>query len=136
MDYKREGKQKVNWALFLAKYINIKIHIITPKLKDNSLRKKIKINVNFAEKIFKNHGISYDIQPIDSSRVGEETVDYAIKIDADMILIMTTKDIDFTDYVLGAKEQYIIANQAQIPVMCANPRTDLSRYGSFSSTGG
>lgn len=136
LDYKKEGKQKVNWALFLAKYFAVKIHIITPRLKDAGLSKKIKINVNFAEKIFKNHDISYDIQTIDSSRLGEETVDYATKIDADMILIMTTKDIDFTDYVLGAKEQYIIANQAQIPVMCANPRTDLSRYGSFSSTGG
>lgn len=137
LDYRKEGKQKVNWALFLAKYFDVKIHIVTPKkMADSGLQKKTRINVNFAEKIFNNHGINYDIHTIDSSRVGEETVNYAIKIDADIILIMTTKDIDFTDYMLGAKEQYIIANQAQIPVMCVNPRTDLSRYGSFSSTGG
>lgn len=137
LDYKKEGKQKVNWALFLAKYFDVKIHIITPKkLRDSSLQKRTKININFAEKIFTNHSIAYDIQEIDSAHVGEETVEYAKKIDADIILIMTTKDIGITDYVLGAKEQYIIANQAQIPVMCANPRTDLSRYGSFSSTGG
>ncbi|MFP4619989.1 MAG: universal stress protein [Bacteroidales bacterium] len=137
LDYKKETKQKVNWAIFLAKYFDVKIHIITPKkIRDSSLQKKTKVNVNFAEKIFKNHNIKYDVHNIDSNNLGEETVDYAIKIDADMILIMTTKDIAFTDYLLGAKEQYIIANQAQIPVMCANPRTDLSRYGSFSSTGG
>ncbi len=137
LDYRREVKQKVNWALFLAKYFDVKIHIITPKkIADSGLQKKMRINVNFTEKIFKNHGINYDSHTIDSSRVGEETVGYAKKIDADIILIMTTKDIDFSDYVLGAKEQYIIANQAQIPVMCVNPRTDLSRYGSFSSTGG
>lgn len=136
LDYKPEGKQKVNWALFLAKYFDVKIHIIRPKMKDKGLQSKTKINVNFAEKIFNKHGIEYDIQTIDSAHLGEQTVDYAKNIDADLILIMTTKHIDFTDYILGAKEQYIIANQAQIPIMCVNPRTDLSRYGSFSSTGG
>ena len=136
MDYKKETKQKVNWALFLAKYFDVKIHMITPTVKDQGLQKKIRMNVNFAEKIFDNHGVRYDIQPISSSHVGVETVEYAKKIDADIMLIMTTKDIGITDYVLGAKEQYIIANDAKIPVMCVNPRTDLSRYGTFSSTGG
>jgi len=136
MDYKKEAKQKVNWALFLAKYFEVKIHIIIPTVKDKGLQRKTKMNCNFAERIFDNHGVSYDIQNIDSSHLGIETVDYAQKIDADIILIMTTKDIGLTDYVLGAKEQYIIANNAKIPVMCVNPRTDLSRYGSFSSTGG
>ena len=137
LDYKKEGKKKLNCTLFLAKYYDMKIQKKTKKkLRDSSLQKRTKININFAEKIFTNHSIAYDIQEIDSAHVGEETVEYAKKIDADIILIMTTKDIGITDYVLGAKEQYIIANQAQIPVMCANPRTDLSRYGSFSSTGG
>ncbi len=136
LDYKKEAKQKVNWALFLAKYFDVKIHIITPNVKDRGLKRKLNINQNFAQRIFDNHGVRYDIQTIESSHLGVETIDYAQKIDADIILIMTTKDIGFTDYVLGAKEQYIIANNAKLPVMCVNPRTDLSRYGSFSSTGG
>jgi len=136
LDYRQEVKQKVNWALFLAKYFDVNVHIMVPKSKDSGLQKKIKLNVNFAERIFKNHNISYNIQNIDSSGIGEKTIDYAKEIDADLILIMTTKNIDFTDYILGAKEQYIIANQAQIPVMCTNPRTDITRFGSFSATGG
>jgi hypothetical protein len=39
-----------------------------------------------------------------------------------MMLIMTTKNIGTLDYVLGASEQFIIANTARIPVMCVNPR--------------
>jgi len=136
LDFKKEGKEKVNWALFLAKYFDVKIHIVAPNLKDASLQKKLRININFAEKIFENHNVKYDIQKTDATRIGEETIDYAKKIDADIVLIMTTKGIGFADYMLGAKEQYIIANNARIPVMCVNPRTDLSRYGSFSSTGG
>ena len=136
LDYKKEGKQKVNWALFLAKYFDVKIHIITPKLKDKGLQKKTRININFAEKIFDNHGVNYDFHTIDSTHLGEETINYAKKIDADLILIMTTSGIGITDYMLGAKEQYIIANEAELPVMCVNPRTDLNRYGGFSATGG
>lgn len=136
LDFKKEGKEKVNWALFLAKYFDVKIHIVAPNLKDSSLQKKLRININFAEKIFENHNVKYDIQKTDAARIGEETIEYAKKIDADIVLIMTTKGIGFADYMLGAKEQYIIANNARIPVMCVNPRTDLSRYGSFSSTGG
>ena len=48
---------------------------------------------------------------------------------ADVIVVMTTRDIAFHDYVLGAYEQYIIANTAQIPVFVINPRTDLMIYG-------
>ncbi|MFO8235089.1 MAG: universal stress protein [Bacteroidales bacterium] len=136
MDYKKEAKQKVNWALFLAKYFDVKIHIITPKLRDKGLQKKTKMNINFAEKIFENHGVKYDFHPIDSSRLGEETVNYAKDIDADLLLIMTTSGIGITDYMLGAKEQYIIANEEKLPVMCVNPRTDLNKYGGFSATGG
>lgn len=136
LDYKKEGKQKVNWALFLAKYFDVKIHIITPTLKDTGLQKKTRININFAEKIFDNHGVNYDFHSIGTSHLGEETIKYAQKIDADIILIMTTTGIGITDYMLGAKEQYIIANTARLPVMCVNPRTDLSRYGGFSATGG
>jgi nucleotide-binding universal stress UspA family protein len=136
LDYKKEGKQKVNWALFLAKYFDVKIHIITPTIKDKGLQKKTRININFAEKIFDNHGVEYDFHSIESSHLGEETIDYAKKIDADIVLIMTTSGIGLTDYMLGAKEQYIIANNAKLPVMCVNPRTDLNRYGGFSATGG
>ncbi len=136
LDYRKEGKQKVNWALFLAKYFDVKIHILAPQIKDKGIQKKVRININFAEKIFENHGVRYDIQMIDSSHLGEKTIEYALKIDADIVLIMTTKDIGLTDYMLGAKEQYIIANNAKLPVMCVNPRTDLSRYGGFSTTGG
>jgi len=49
-------------------------------------------------------------------------------------LIMTTKNISFQDYVLGADEQQIIANHEKIPVMCINPKKG-TLFGGFSSSG-
>jgi hypothetical protein len=34
-----------------------------------------------------------------------------LKLNAELIVIMTTKNIGFADYVLGADEQYIICQQ-------------------------
>ncbi len=136
LDYRIEAKQKLQWALFLVKYFGVKVNIVVPTIKDESLSKKLIANIHFAEKILEKYEVNYEIHKLEGSHVAEEAVNFAKKIDADMILIMTTKDIGLTDYVLGAQEQYIIANPARIPVMVVNPRTDLSRYGGFSATGG
>jgi len=136
LDYRIEAKQKLQWALFLVKYFGVKVNIVVPTIKDESLAKKLLGNIHFAEKILDKYEVNYEIHKLEGSHVAEEAISYAKTIDADMVLIMTTKDIGLTDYVLGAQEQYIIANPARIPVMVVNPRTDLSRYGGFSATGG
>ena len=46
-----------------------------------------------------------------------------------MVMISTTRNISFQDYVLGASEQKMIANSEKLPVMCVNPRDDLTRTG-------
>jgi len=136
LDYRSEAKQKLQWALFLVKYFEVKINIIIPTIKDKALNTKLMGNVHFAEKILDKYDCDYELHRIEGSNSAEESIAFAKKVDADMILIMTTKGIGITDYVLGAQEQYIIANTARIPVMVVNPRTDLSRYGTFSATGG
>jgi hypothetical protein len=77
-------------------------------------------------------GIDYEINALEGKKsFAIETIDYAKKIEADLILIISTKNIGIADYVLGASEQYIIANSAHIPVMVVNPRENLTKYGGF-----
>jgi carbamate kinase len=45
----------------------------------------------------------------------------AEKVKADLIMVLTTKDIQLQDYMMGAEEQKIIVNASKIPVMCINP---------------
>jgi methionine synthase I (cobalamin-dependent) len=86
------------------------------------------------EKYFKSKSIKYEISVSEPKQdFGEQTVEFANKVDADLILIMTTKAINYADYVFAASEQKIIANNAKIPVMCVNPRP--TWVGSFSATG-
>ena len=52
----------------------------------------------------------------------KEMVEFAEKNNIDLILVLVTRDISWIDYVIAAKEQYLIANPAGIPVMCINPK--------------
>ncbi|BAX80071.1 universal stress protein [Labilibaculum antarcticum] len=132
VDFKKENKEKLSWAEFLGKFFKAKMRIITPKIPEGQMLQRTKANLVFAKKYLENRGIDYEIDTADGGNdFAMETVDFAKKIEADIILIMTTKNISFQDYMLGAHEQFVIANSAHIPVMCVNPRTDLAKYGSF-----
>jgi len=132
VDFKKENKEKLSWAEFLGKFFKAKMQIITPKMPEGQMLQRTKANLVFAKKYLESRGIDYEIDTADGGNdFAMETVEFAKKIDADIILIMTTKNISFQDYMLGAHEQFVIANSAHIPVMCVNPRTDLSKYGSF-----
>jgi len=132
VDFKKENKESLGWAEFMGKFFKAKMRIITPQVPEGQMLQRTKANLIFAKKYLENRGISYEIDmAVRGNDFAQEVVDFSTKIGADIILIMTTKNISFQDYVLGAHEQQVIANSAQIPVMCVNPRTDLAKYGSF-----
>lgn len=120
-----ENKEKLSWAIFLNRLFDSKISIIKPKITDSLLKKKLNINMLFAKKNLAKHEIDFNVYEADKSNFAKETLRYATELNADLILIMSTKNINSIDYVLGASEQYIIANALKIPVMVVNPRTDL-----------
>ncbi|MBU0764261.1 MAG: universal stress protein [Bacteroidetes bacterium] len=131
VDFKMENKEKIRWVNYLAGYYNSKIHMIVPNVTDEGLKKRVSNNLLFAKKMLGEKNIEYSITVAESSSMADETIKFAEKIQADLILIMTTKGIGFKDYVMGAHEQQIIANTAKVPVMCVNPREDLRRYVGF-----
>ena len=135
VNYKKEEKEKIRWAIFIAKIYHSKVYIIHPSYNDSAFKKGLHSNLIFAQKYFKSEQIDYELHTTKTTNIGEESLEFAREIDADLILIMTTKDINLADYVFAAAEQHIIANNAKIPVMCVNPRPS-KITGGFSATGG
>lgn len=130
VDFKIENKEKLKWVEFVAKYFNTNIHILSIASKEGNVDSRTKANVVFSKKFLDEKRIGYELAIADGGgSSAQETINYAKKINADLIIVMTTRDIAFHDYVLGASEQYIIANDAKIPVLVVNPRTDLMKYG-------
>jgi nucleotide-binding universal stress UspA family protein len=131
VDFKAENKEKIKMAIFMGKYFDSKIHMLVSVSTDKNILKKTKINLNFAIKYLIQNNIEYEIHDMPKGKIAEQTIDFAQKINADLILIITTKNITFADYVLGASEQSIIANSSKIPVCCVNPKTSFANVGQF-----
>lgn len=131
IDFRGENKEKIKMAIFMGKFFESKIHMIVVVNTDKNLLKKTNINLNFAVKYLIQNNIDYEIHNIPRGNLAQQTIDFAQKINADLILIVTTKNITFADYVIGASEQFIIANSSKIPVCCVNPKASFAKLGQF-----
>ncbi|ALO15957.1 universal stress protein [Salinivirga cyanobacteriivorans] len=132
INFKNENKEQIPWVIYLARYYRSKILFFKDSISDNHLSMRTNRNLMFAKKMLNQYNINYEIlENRSKEKFADATITFAKENQADLIVVMTTKNIGFKDYMMGANEQYIIANSAKIPVMCINPREDLRKYGGF-----
>ena len=131
VDFRGENKEKIKMAIFMGKYFESKVHLLVSVSTDKNILKKTKVNLNFGIKYLMQNNIEYEIHDMPKGNAAEQTIDFAQKINADLILIVTTKNITFADYIVGASEQQIIANSSKIPVCCVNPKVSFANVGQF-----
>ena len=131
IDFRAENKEKLKMAIYMGKYFDSKIHLLVAMTNDKIIAKKTKTNLNFGVKYLIQNNIAYEIHEVFKSDFGKQTLDFALEINADLIVIVTTKNITFADYIVGASEQYLIANSSKIPVCCVNPMTSFANVGQF-----
>jgi len=136
IDFRTENKEKVSYINYLSANFNAKFLLFKRKVGDKGFKKKIASNLLYVETFLKNNNVAYEIYSAQGEMSFEkETVKFSVDQAADMILVLTTKDINYLDYILAAKEQYIIANPEKIPVMCINPKPAKLASG-FRALGG
>jgi len=122
LDFRVNEKERLRWAIKVGVEFGSRIHIILPHASDSGILKKVNYNLAFAKKHLDSHELKYEIHSASKGNsFSDEIIKLAVDIEADLILIMTTPNSDFTDYMFGAQEQYVIANNAKIAVMCINP---------------
>ncbi|MFC2129330.1 universal stress protein [Bacteroidota bacterium] len=136
IDFKSENKEKANWIYYMARNFDTKFTIIKGKAKDSGFKRKLVSNMKYIESYLKTHNVEYELVTAEGkTSFKEEVVNYAKDNDFDVIMIMATRNIKFTDYLFGAPEQYIMSNEYNIPVMCVNPRKVKLSSG-FRASGG
>ncbi len=132
VDFKFSEKEKLIWAEFIYRHFKSKFYLCYIDSSDQYFKKKIIANMTIAKKFLTEKGVEYDIVKLEGKSISDEAINYAEEIKADLIMITTTKNISFHDYVLGASEQKMIANDKKIPVMTINPRKDLTKFKGFN----
>ena len=132
VDFRKESKLKLQWVSYLAENFKLLVNILVPNTSDSLHAKKIKHNLEFAKKYLGDKDIKFEIH--ESKAKGsfvKQTLDFAKYIGADLIIVVITRNIGLNDYMFGADEQKLIANNQEIPVMCIQPRLDTKVYSRF-----
>jgi len=121
VDYAFESKQKIAWALELAKRFNSVCHLLV-KHEKNEFEKNVINNLKYLERELKSEGAEYKIHDVDASAdFTDATIQYALTNKVDMIMVMVSLETTFTAWLNGGPyEQKIIANGKGIPVMVLN----------------
>ncbi len=121
LDLNKETKQKLAIVANIAKYFNSNIHIVIPEEKDEFLSHQVKANVRFAKKYLEERNISFSVEVVKASGFDNEVIKHAVSIDADLIAIMNLNKSNMLGVITAKHEEYIITNDAKIPVIVMNP---------------
>ncbi|MFN8258918.1 MAG: universal stress protein [Bacteroidales bacterium] len=134
IDHTKENKQKLKQARLLARHYKMKFYLTMPeKVINEQFERNLKVNLNYVKSYFKANNIEYEVHKVKGTdSFSDSTLKFIAEEMPDLVIILTTKNINFQDYVLGAEEQKIIANSSKVPVMCVNPlRVKFTSYGPF-----
>ena len=126
VDYQLESKEKLKWVSMLSYLSSIKIVLFAQQGNGPMYDNPTKANMNFCKRYLEEREIPYETIWVDQKgSFYELSLKYAEENHVDCIMITTTRDIGSADYILGAYEQSIIANEAHIPVFVVNPRAEV-----------
>jgi len=124
LDDSLESKQKLKWAIHIARIFNSKIHIFAMKHNDELISSKINNNLAQIKSILTKNKIKHTVKISEKSggNFAKQAIAYANSIRADLVVIMTNPEQLLPSFMLGPWDEAIIFNAAQIPVLCVNPR--------------
>ncbi len=122
LDNSKETRQKVDEAIVFARFFGSTIHVVGVTVsedpKDHYYVNKVCEQV---EKYIKEDNVPCTHNFFHGENITNLTLDYAKKIDADLIVIMTEQEINPTGFFMGPYAQQMI-NQSAIPVLSIRPK--------------
>lgn len=117
IDSTLETRQKVPFSTKMAKYFDAEIHVLS--LYTTTIR-AVRTRVdNYSKQVAKyldDENVKYIVEAVDAENVTNSTIDYATKVDADIITIMTEQETTTANLFLGAYAQQMV-NHSPIPVL-------------------
>jgi nucleotide-binding universal stress UspA family protein len=120
-DSTKVTRQKLPMTTLLAKYFNSEVHILglyTSTLDD--IRFRINNYVVQAEDYFKENNVKYKIEFIEADNLTEATIEYATKVKANLISIMTEQETTTSNLWMGPYAAQMV-NHSPIPVLSIHP---------------
>jgi nucleotide-binding universal stress UspA family protein len=130
IDLSRDSREKVDVAVEFAKYFGAAIRILgIYSLKDEKYENQLHAYVHQVKQFIKAKGVTCSNKTMPSENIAETVVEYANKIETDLIMIMNKPGLSLREMFLGTMAQKVI-DISNIPVITINPKERESRYAS------
>ena len=122
--------EKVNKTIDFAKLYAAKIHLlgIHHKIED-ATEKQFELMLENVEMVISHAGLSYDKTIVNGENLAEQTLKYATKNNADLIVVLTDHESELNDSLLGALAKQMV-NHSKIPVLSIKPKE--AKYAAYS----
>ncbi|MFA8449138.1 MAG: universal stress protein [Bacteroidales bacterium] len=117
-----ETRQKVPFAVELAKVFNSEIHVLkvyTSNLESN--KERTTQYVKQVEAYLESEGINFTIVSLKSDHIAKVTLKYAEEIDANLIVSMTEQTSGTMGFLLGTMASRLV-HHSKFPVMSIHPQ--------------
>ncbi len=122
--------EKVNKTIDFAKLYASKIHLlgIHHKIED-ATEKQFELMLENVEMVISHAGLSYDKTIVNGDNLAEQTLKYATKNNADLIVVLTDHESELNDSLSGALAKQMV-NHSKIPVLSIKPKE--AKYAAYS----
>jgi len=124
IDSSDESREKVPYAMRLAKAYNAKIHILgILSVDDDDAAVVLDKKLEQVEKFMEKHEVEYTSELVEGDNLAITTLKYAKKTKSDLICIMTEQEENFTGIFIGPYAQQVV-NHSKIPVLSIRPENE------------
>ena len=122
LDSTPETRQKVPFTAYMAKIFNAEVHIL--RVYTSNVEAVIRKVDSYAEQVVKHleeENIHYVLESVHADNLTDSTIEYALKVNANLISIMTEQETTARNLLLGPYAQQMV-NHSPIPVLSMHPK--------------
>jgi nucleotide-binding universal stress UspA family protein len=122
LDSTPETRQKVPFTAYMAKIFNAEVHIL--RVYSSNVAAVIRKVDSYSEQVVKHleeENVHYVLESVHADNLTDATIEYALKVNANLISIMTEQEITTRNLLLGPYAQQMV-NHSPIPVLSMHPK--------------
>lgn len=130
LDLSKETKEKVGKCIEIANFFKSSVKVVTiVDTDDEFLVNKLTRQMDQVLEVLAHNNIKCEGEFYKSNDISDGVLEYSNKVSADLIIIMTQKELDFKDFIIGTESSQII-NHSEIPVCSIRPmeRKDTTEF--------
>jgi nucleotide-binding universal stress UspA family protein len=122
LDSTPETRQKVPFTAYMAKIFEAEVHVL--RVYTSNVQAVIRKVNSYADQVVKHleeENIRYVLESVHADNLTDSTIEYALKVNANLISIMTEQETAAKNLLLGPYAQQMV-NHSPIPALSIHPK--------------